>query len=209
MDVCRASLTGLILTGGASTRMGRPKATLTLAGRPMWQHVAKVLAQFTDNILLVGSVGDFAPPPPYRLLPDKLPGWGPIGGLLTGLESSGTSHHIVVGVDYPFVRPKLLQLCLEKAQNVHAVCGRSELFIEPLVGYYHSACSSIIRLMIGEDENRMHKLIDRIPAVILSNEEFEHVDPDRLSQFNVNTSDDLKRAETMLEQGFSNQEHRQ
>ncbi|MBI5868393.1 MAG: molybdenum cofactor guanylyltransferase [candidate division Zixibacteria bacterium] len=173
----QSEVAGIILTGGRSTRMGLDKATLSLAGRPMCQWVADALRPLVDRIILVGAIPGLDVAVPLSLVVDNPPGFGPLGGLATGLEASGKSHHLVVAADYPLVRPELLRLLLNKAPGHLAVCGRTELFLEPLVGYYHSGCAPVARAMLAEGELRTHLLFKRVASHVLSDEEYEMVDP--------------------------------
>jgi len=193
VSISRDILAGLVLTGGKSQRMRRDKATLVVGERSLWRMAADVLASQVDTVYLVGAVASLNNTDPYRLLPDDPPGFGPLGGIATGLEQSGYTHHLVLAVDYPLIRHELLQLIGDRATGVQAVCGRSHEFLEPLVAYYHADCAAVIRRMLAEGEIRTHKLYERVRSHILNDEEYDSVDPDRLSQFNVNTPDDLER----------------
>jgi molybdopterin-guanine dinucleotide biosynthesis protein A len=186
------TISGIILTGGRSTRMGNDKATLELSGVPMWRHVASVLQPFVDRILLVGAIDDLMADPPITIVPDNPPGLGPLGGLATGLEKSGKTHHLVVATDYPLIRPDLLDLLLRRSPGRMAVCGQSGQLLEPLIGYYHSSCAPVARAMLAEGEVRTYRLIERVTSYVLSDSEYERADPGRLSQINVNTPADLR-----------------
>jgi molybdopterin-guanine dinucleotide biosynthesis protein A len=191
--ITRDEVAGLVLTGGESRRMGRDKAALTLGDRSLWQIAVAKLIPFAERILLVGEISTPIDTGPYELIPDNPPGLGPIGGIASGLEQSGCEHHLVLAVDYPLIRRELLHLILEKSHGRQAVCGRSPEFLEPLVGYYHSDCASVIRKMIAQGEIRTHRLYERVPSYILTKAEYDSVDPQRLSQINVNTPGEFER----------------
>ena len=159
------TIAGIILTGRHSTRMGNDKATLELSGGPMWRRVASVLQPFIDRILLVGAIDGLMADPPITIVPDNPPGLGPLGGLATGLENSGRTHHLVVAADYPLIRPELLDLLLRKSPSQMAVCRRSGQFLEPLIGYYHSSCAPVARAMLAQREVRTFRLIERVTSV--------------------------------------------
>jgi molybdopterin-guanine dinucleotide biosynthesis protein A len=105
-----------------------------------------------------------------------------------------------MAVDYPLVQPALLRLFLARAAGVWAVCGRSSMFLEPLLGYYSAACAPVMRRMLADGELRTHMLYGRVPSVILEAGDFEEADPRRLSQLNVNTPEDMKRAEAIYKE---------
>lgn len=194
VTIPRGELAGLILMGGESVRMGRDKATLRLAGKPLWEIAVSTLRPLVDTVILVESSLSSIAPGSYRVLTDDPPGHGPLGGLVTGLEQSGYQHHLVMAVDYPLVQPALLRLLLARAAGVWAVCCRSSAFLEPLLAYYNAACAPVMRRMLAEGELRTHMLYERVPSVILQTEEYDGADPRRLSQINVNTPQDMERA---------------
>ena len=94
---------GVVLAGGASTRMGQDKAYVELAGRSMLEWVARSLAEVTGDVVAVGrqKAGD------YRAVPDEVPGRGPLSGVVTALRPGNSL--IAVAVDQPFVRVETLQ----------------------------------------------------------------------------------------------------
>ncbi|MBI3873374.1 MAG: molybdenum cofactor guanylyltransferase [candidate division Zixibacteria bacterium] len=198
-SIPKRDIAGLILIGGRSQRMGRDKATLEIAGIPLWQRAIDILEPLVGMVFLVGSVPGFRPPAPFAHIADDPPGLGPLGGIASGLERSGCQHHIVLAVDYPLVQSKLLLLLLEKSAGVRAVCGQGELYLEPLVGYYHALCAPVMRAMLSEGEIRTHRVFDRVPSHILTAEEYDAADPRRLSQINVNTPADCDRVHALLE----------
>jgi molybdopterin-guanine dinucleotide biosynthesis protein A len=152
VSISRHSLAGLVLTGGKSQRMGCDKATLMVGEQSLWRIAANRLAPHVQTVCLVGAAASLDDTRPFRLLPDDPPGFGPLGGIATGLEQSGYDHHLVLAVDYPLVRHQLLQLILHRAPGQQAVCARSTEFLEPLVGYYHADCAAVIRRMLAEGE---------------------------------------------------------
>ena len=88
---------GAVLAGGASLRMGRPKAFIEIAGRPMVTNVADALrAAGADPVMVVG--GDSARIESLRLRaePDLHPGEGPLGGIVTALRLSTTAEAVAV-----------------------------------------------------------------------------------------------------------------
>jgi molybdenum cofactor guanylyltransferase len=181
--------------------MGQPKCLVGLDGLTLCQRAVNAVTELCHETFLVGTVAGFEPIGP-RVIPDDPPGRGPLGGIVSGIEKSGHNHHLVLAVDYPLVRRELLQALLDHADGFDAACTRSAAFLEPLVAYYHARCAPVIRQMLVKGEIRTHRLFERVPSLVLDDELMQQVDPARWSQFNVNSPDDLKRAEVMLRAGY-------
>jgi molybdopterin-guanine dinucleotide biosynthesis protein A len=194
MSIAKSKVVGVVLTGGQSVRMGTNKATMRIGGTPLWEIAEQALRPLTDRVLFVGSAQTLGSAIPRTLIDDDPPGLGPLGGIVTGLEKSGYPHHLVLAVDYPLVQQALLRLLLRRADGVLAVCGQSPEYMEPLLAYYHVDCVPVIRQMLAEGERQTYRLYERVPSVVLTEAEYDGVDPERLSQINVNTPADLERA---------------
>jgi molybdopterin-guanine dinucleotide biosynthesis protein A len=93
------STNGFILAGGQSRRMGRDKAALEWGDSSLLDHMVQLLSTVTGRVRVVGR-GE---------LPDRIPGKGPLGGILTALEASETAENLVVAVDLPLLTPAFLQ----------------------------------------------------------------------------------------------------
>lgn len=198
MPIPKELVTGIILLGGRSTRMGRDKATVMIDDRPLWQIATETLTPHVQRILFVGSDRSFRPPAPFDFIEDDPPGFGPLGGIVTGLEHSKCEHNLILAIDYPLVQSRLLQLLLKRSADAQAVCGRSTSHLEPLVAYYHSDCAPVARRMIASGEIRTHKIFEEVRSYVLTDNEYNAVDPERLSRFNVNTPEDAVRAEALI-----------
>jgi len=103
-------ITGTILAGGASSRMGRDKAFVPFAGRPLSEWVAAAVTAVVADVLVVGREGTLAG---LRAVPDRTgAGPGPLGGLVTALAETGTGV-LLVAVDQPLVAPATLRALID------------------------------------------------------------------------------------------------
>jgi molybdenum cofactor guanylyltransferase len=108
-------VTGFILAGGKSTRMGRDKALLDWRGRTMLDHMSDLLRSVADPVHVVGR----------DQLPDRLPNLGPLSGIATALEATSTNANIIVAVDLPYLTRdfmKYLRLRLENSSHPLLAC---------------------------------------------------------------------------------------
>jgi molybdopterin-guanine dinucleotide biosynthesis protein A len=106
---------GVILAGGASTRMGSDKALVEVDGEPMIERVARTLNLVCEDLLVVGRHGVLAGVP---CVPDDHPGrLGPAAGVATALRAAAGRAVLVVAVDQPFVRVETLRFLAAMEQT--------------------------------------------------------------------------------------------
>ena len=80
-------ITGIILAGGKSSRMGTDKGLMRLNGKPMIQHILDPMAKICQRILIITGnpmYGMFG----FELVNDEAPDYGPVMGILSGLKQS-------------------------------------------------------------------------------------------------------------------------
>jgi molybdopterin-guanine dinucleotide biosynthesis protein A len=100
------SWTGVVLAGGRSQRFGGvDKTRLPLGGRTLLQRAVDALAEVTTACLVVGG----EPRAGVDAVPDRYPGAGPLGGLLTALDRVESSHALLLAADLPFISGSLLR----------------------------------------------------------------------------------------------------
>lgn len=112
----QSDITGIILAGGRSKRMGTKKIFVRLNGKPLIDHVLQTLSEVTPNVIL--SIGN--DPVRYKNLPavkDIYPGRGPIGGIYTALLHTKTDLNLVLSCDMPFIPAGLLEFLIEEARE--------------------------------------------------------------------------------------------
>jgi len=102
-----STLSGFVLAGGASHRMGRPKAGLVLGRETLLERQIRLLEVVSRSVAVVGSPAGFAGLA-VPVFPDDLPGCGPLGGIYTALRKSRTEFALIVGCDLPFMQVRFL-----------------------------------------------------------------------------------------------------
>ena len=105
---------GFVLAGGESRRMGRDKALVEFAGRPLIAHALSILKGAGLPPMIAGArsaLGDFAP-----VVEDRDPGLGPLSGICAALERTQAGHAVFISVDMPLLPSSLLQYLLHHAR---------------------------------------------------------------------------------------------
>lgn len=192
---------GALLAGGASRRMGRPKAGMLLEGRSLASRTAGVLATCGAGVTVqVGGepLGD----PDLPCWPDLRPDCGPAAGLETALERHG-GPVVVCAVDLPLVPPGLLRLALHRvrAGALAAVPRHAERW-QPLAGAYAPDVLPALRRWLDAGERDLQGWLDRIAARPLGPATLRAWGPPERLLLNVNTPEDLDRAREALQAEF-------
>jgi molybdopterin-guanine dinucleotide biosynthesis protein A len=195
-------VTGIILAGGSSTRIGENKAFLQLGSRSVIEHTISRVLEVVDDLLLVANdVEEYRDlcVEPGKLVQDVIPYRGPLGGILSGLEISTTSINLIVACDMPFLHPLLLNFLLRQIHGYDAVIPITEAGPEPLHAVYTQSCLPAIREAVSQGETRVISFFDQVKIKYVGRETLQFYDPEDLSLFNINTLEDLERARGIME----------
>jgi molybdopterin-guanine dinucleotide biosynthesis protein A len=179
-------VTGIILAGGNSSRMGFDKGLADFRGKPLVQYSIDILQGICSRII-ISSNSPFYLRLGFPVQSDIFPGTGPMGGIYSTLLRSETEHNLVLSCDTPFVTPALMRRLLENAEAYQVVLPASKPgFTEPLIGYYHK---NNITALLGFIEGGNMKLIDYIETTFYKVIPVYN-DPDQF--ININTPEELK-----------------
>ena len=193
-------VTGVILAGGRSRRMGQNKALMRLGDDPLIAYVIRQMRLVTDELLLITNEPNLYTALKLPMHGDILPDMGALGGLHAGLTYAANSTVICVGCDMPLLQPNLLSHLTTLLGDYDAVvpsvhvADRSTPVFQTLSAVYSKRCLPIIDGMLAVGELRVHALYDRIDARIVQPHEWRAFDPQGLSFFNINTPDDFEKA---------------
>lgn len=191
-------VSALVLAGGAGQRMGRDKALLEVVGVPLIVRVIRVLRllpSVTDTLVIGRNDLPFAEDG-LQFVADRYPGAGPLGGLITGLSVAQRDHCLTVGCDMPFLEPRLLGHLVGLAPGYEAVVPVWDGHPQPLCAVYDRAVFRVGQKQLSRGESSLHRTIRSLTSVRwVLEEEVRMYDLEGRSFINVNTVDDLERAQ--------------
>jgi molybdopterin-guanine dinucleotide biosynthesis protein A len=191
-------VSGVVLAGGCSARLGRNKALIEIAGRLMIERVVEQLRAVVGQIVLVtNSAKQFA----FLGLPmvrDIYQGIGALGGLHAGLSAIRTEYGLVVGCDMPFLNSDLLRFMISRQTGYDVVMPRIDQHYEPLHAIYAQRCLPGIEQAISSGQRRIPRACVGMRIRWIEAAQVALYDPHYLSFFNVNTRSDLKRMKRVL-----------
>lgn len=191
-------VTGIILAGGRSRRLGRDKAVEPFGGQPLIRRVIERVAPLTSEIVVVvadSARGDSLPlDADHRVALDIFPEGGSLGGIFSGLTAASNQWGLVVACDMPFLNSGLLKHMLAQREGWDAVVPQPGSFPEPTHALYSRACLPYMEARLRANDLKISGFFDQVRVRYLAQEEIETFDPALHSFFNVNSPEDLERA---------------
>lgn len=179
-------ITGIVLCGGRSTRMGEDKALLLFDGETMLARVVRLVGEVADDVIVVTRPGNtFAPPGgghPFRQLPvrivhDPVEHLGPLAGIAAGLAASTSDTNLVVACDMPLVKPAVLRRLVELRDGADACVAVVDGFASPLCAVYGPHVAAAARDLLAAGERRAMALLDRVQTKRVEGALFRDLDP--------------------------------
>jgi molybdopterin-guanine dinucleotide biosynthesis protein A len=174
-------VTGFVLAGGLSTRMGRDKALLDWHGTSLLSYMVDLLRHATNHVEVVGR----------DHFPDRLPGHGPLSGLATALTITSTDNNVIIAVDLPLLTKDFLHFLSKAAKR------SKQPLLACKIGSHFPLCLGIKRTLLPDVEKRLgrgdlsiHGLIEGSDSQIISESELRGAGFESSIFRNLNTPQD-------------------
>jgi molybdopterin-guanine dinucleotide biosynthesis protein A len=179
-------ITGIILAGGKSRRMGSDKAFLPYGGITLIEHTIRKLEPLFGNISIIADETDAYQQFGLPVYSDIIAGAGPLGGLHSGLTHSHTEQNFVIGCDTPLISVELIRMIVEYKTDKSITVIRHNEFVEPLAARYSKKILPALENILsrGTDNNvsksarlSLHHLFEQVPT--------EFFNPSRIDGYSV------------------------
>ena len=187
---------GFILAGGDSTRMGRDKALLVLAGTPMIVRMAKLVASVIGTAPTVIGASKAYAHLRLSVAEDDWPGAGPLGGIATALRVSKFDWNLVLACDLPYLTAPWLAYVLSRARKsqAEAVLPKNLSGAEPLCSMYHKRCEPTLRCALQSGTRKVTEGLSNLRLETIEPGEWQRFDSDGLLFKNMNSPADYEEA---------------
>lgn len=194
-----SQVAGFILAGGASSRMGRDKALLEIAGETLVGRTSRLLAPLVASVTVIGPAGRLAG---LNVVPDDLPGLGPLGGIVTALRISDRPWSLVVACDLPFLSHTWLEHLIQRAlaSSTDVLIPESTAGAEPLCAMYHHRCLEPIRQATARGTRKITDALAGCVVETIPPAEWKAFDSEGWLFKNMNTPEDYEQARARIEQ---------
>ena len=197
-------ITGIILSGGKSKRMGLNKSLLKIGDITIIERVTDIMESVFAEVILIANepdIYDFLDLPIYS---DIFENKGPLGGIHSGLVNSKTNKNFIISCDIPLINEGLIKSIINFPTNKPITVPKADGFIQQLCGLYSKAVIQEVENILKESDNeevrnaeqknrkcKVHHLIDTVPAEIITEVETLNGYIPRIFH-NMNTPEDFE-----------------
>ena len=187
--MAQKNITGIILAGGNSSRMGTDKGVMDLNGEKVIQYVIEALKPNVDNIIIIANNSNYLDFgfPVYR---DEIKDCGPLGGIYSGLLKSTTDKNIVLSCDIPFITSKLISQIIAESSEYDVTVPVHDGKTEPLCAVYTKNCMPKFKELL---ENKILKLTDAMAQVSTKQVLLKSTKETENNFINLNSKEDFNK----------------
>jgi len=185
-----APVTGFVLAGGKSSRMGQDKAFLLLRDRSLLAHALERVDAVTGRVRIVGSPEKFAAF--GTVVEDRYTEQGPLAGIHAALEQTSTDLNLIVAVDLPFLKSSLLNYLLSQSRDTMAavIVPRTARGLQPLCAVYRRSFAEVAERSLRAGKNKIDPLFAEVKTKIIEQGELARNGFSEETFRNVNTAQD-------------------
>ena len=197
-------ITGAILAGGKSRRMGKNKAFLRLGDYTLIEHVIHRIQPISDELLIITNTPDAYIHLGIEIKGDIIPNTGTLGGIYSALTYATNDAVICIGCDNPFLNTNLLLYLFSVLGKHDAVIPYTcsdigQMTLQTLCAVYSKRCLPIIKKMLNAAEFRVHALKRHANTHLIPPEVWKEISTDGYSFLNINTPIDFEIAQILYD----------
>jgi len=186
------TVSGIVLAGGQSLRLGMDKSFVNVKGQPLIEQIVAKLSRLSDDVIIVTNSLEKYNHLKAKLVGDIYPGKGSLGGIYSGLRAAANFYSLVVACDMPFLNLNLLRYMILLARGHDVVIPRIGGLPEPLHAIYSKNCLEPIDGLLARGGLKIIDFFSEVRVRWVEEDEVDIFDPQHLSLFNVNTPSDLE-----------------
>lgn len=186
-------VTGVILAGGESRRMGSDKSLLPIHGARFIDHVYQRMSSLFEEVVIVTNSPELYNGIDCRKVPDIYYAQGSLAGIHSGLAHARQEKIFVVGCDMPFISAGLIEEICSHAADGDLVIPHSSNGHEPLHALYNKSCLPAMERILDAGQKRITLFFAQVKVVDIPNSAIKKLDPNEESFQNINTPEDYFR----------------
>ena len=158
----KRNITGIILAGGKSSRMGSDKGFINLKSKPFIAHIIEAMKPLVNNIIIVSDNKNYDKFG-YQRVNDIIKNAGPVAGLYSGLSNSKTIYNLALSCDIPLIKSFILKRLIEEFDtNYDMIQLQSENKSMPLIAIYKTHCLRTFETQLNKNEKRLRVAVEQL-----------------------------------------------
>jgi molybdopterin-guanine dinucleotide biosynthesis protein A len=191
-------ITGAILAGGSSTRYGKNKAFLKIGGVRLIDNMVQEMKSIFQRVILIANEKKKYEYLEVEIFEDLVKGFGPLGGIYTGLMSISNQAGFFVACDMPRINRQLVRYMVDIKGDHRAVVPAVADNIEPLHAIYFRSCLRPIKHLIDSKRCQVRLFYDAIPVRYVKEDEIRTFCCPSKAFLNVNTPDEFAKIKSLI-----------
>ena len=194
-------VSGFVLAGGASRRMGFDKARLPLGSESMLDRQVRLLRAICRSVAIIGPPDRF-PEAGIQVYEDEIPGQGPLGGILTGLRRARTEFSLFLGCDMPLMDAGFLRYLCGQALVSRASATLPPPWakgVYPLCAVLRRRVISTVRSSLALGQNQVGRFFKKVQRRTISKAEFARAGFSPRIFYNANTPEEYQKVRQQFE----------
>jgi molybdopterin-guanine dinucleotide biosynthesis protein A len=193
-------VTGILLAGGKSRRMGEVKRHLVVGEQTLLERGLAVLRSTFQNVLVVIAQDSSPLGVDARVVRDLVPDCGSLGGLYSGLMQATTPWVFVVACDMPFLNQAVIAQFTSRRTTTDIVMAKLDARLQPMHALYGKQCLPVLEQMVLARQLKIQEMVSQssLRVCYVTEADLLSIDPSGRSFCNVNTLADLESARSLL-----------
>lgn len=190
----KKDITGIVLAGGKSSRMGSDKGLIKIDNKTFVENVIAAMEPLVNEIIIVSNNPEYDQFGFYRV-EDDIKDSGPLAGLYSGLKYSNSEFNLVLSCDIPIIKTEILEKLIEvDYKNYEVTQIESHNKTMPLIAIYQKQCMHKCLELLQQDERRLRVAVNQLKTktIVIDSDYDPFVK-------NVNNKEDLKTINHAIE----------
>jgi molybdenum cofactor guanylyltransferase len=205
-----SDITGIILSGGKSSRMGFNKSFLKINGKTIIEYIVELMQNIFSKVILITNSPDEYRFLNLEMLEDIYKNYGPLAGIHSGLVNSSTKRNFIISCDVPLMTEQMIRYLVDYPTDKLITIARADGYIQQLVGIYNrdiivTAEDILEKEKLDDERNsdqqrrgcKVLSLVKQIGAEIINTDSLSFYIPD--TYFNMNNIGDFNIVKDKLE----------
>jgi len=201
-------VSAFILSGGASSRMGKAKGLLEFGGQLLILRIARMLEPLVSAVTAVGSAERYAGLG-LHVIEDQQFGSseesrrtaGPLAGIASALTATRTDWNLILACDLPYLTAEWVDWLLARAtvSTQQIIMPHTAGGLEPLAAVYRRECAAPIIAALYRGVRKVTDATEQFGVEFVAERDWRHIDPHGRVLRNMNAPEDYEEARKWLE----------